>query len=93
MSAELSALKSRVGAYNGVPVQLAKLEGHVDDVRNDVAGLTTAVEGITTTLNDRTKIESQERQAMRRVLVGLIGTIGTAVIGAVVYLVSNSPHS
>ena len=92
MSAELAALKSRVGAYNGVPVQLAKLEDHVDDVRTDVAELTTAVEGITTTLNDRTRIELQERQAMRRVLVTLIGTILTALIAAGVVLLNNPPH-
>ena len=89
MRAELNALKHRVNAVNGVPVQLARLEGHVHDLQSDVLSLTSSVTAITVTLNDRTKIESQERQAMRRVLVALSGTILAALISAAVVIVTS----
>ena len=88
MQQELKQLDAQMTAMSGVQVSSARLEGHVDDVKDDVDKISVDVNSIKMTLADRSKVESQERQAMRRVLVGLSGTIVAALIAALVVILT-----
>ncbi len=86
----LTTLEREVEILNALPVAVARLEGGLVDVRDDVRDLCTAMAAIRLSIDDRELQTSEERRSLRIALIALSGVILAALIAAAATIVAAS---